>query len=247
MEYKTVTVGVLVSVYLLASIYLLSTSAVDLLAQQRGNISIIQATALPLVNTEGNQVKVIINYSIGDESIVGQRINAVMGIYDRINGTLIKLTSFPDGIILNTGEGTIQLASTLTDPKIQNISTIVTLTNAEKSEKYSNDVRSDLNLRAILPTSLPGLNETLPPSESPQPTSESPQPNISGQDFRSDAYQVCVSGDYNPDDCQMMISSPATEMSLAEKLAICKLIEESSSRSLTSSLTSCMAAYANEP
>ena len=28
------------------------------------------------------------------------------------------------------------MASTLTDPKIQNISTIVTLTNAEKSEKY---------------------------------------------------------------------------------------------------------------
>ncbi len=81
-------------------------------------------------------MKLIINYSIGDESIVGQKINAVMGIYNRINGTLIKLSSFPDGIILNNTAGTIQLASTLTDPKIQNISTIVTLTNADKSEKY---------------------------------------------------------------------------------------------------------------
>ena len=72
------------------------------------------------------------------------------------NGTLIKLSSFPDGFILNNTAGTIQLASTLTDPKIQNISTIVTLTNAVKSEKYSNDVRSDLDLRAILPTSLQG-------------------------------------------------------------------------------------------
>ena len=47
------------------------------------------------------------------------------------------------------------MASTLTDPKIQNISTIVTLTNEEKTEKYSNDVRSDLDLSAVLPTSLP--------------------------------------------------------------------------------------------
>ena len=123
------------------------------------------------VNTEGNQVKLIINYSVGDESIVGQRINAQMGIYDRINGTLIKLTSFPDGFVLNGTEGTIQMASTLTDPKIQNISTIVTLTNEAKTEKYSNDVRSDLDMRAILPTALPEitLNETLaaPPSSSP--------------------------------------------------------------------------------
>ena len=68
---------------------------------------------------------------MGDESFLGQRINAVMGIYDRVNGSLIKLTSFPNGFILNNTEGTIQLASTLTDPKIQNISTIVTLTNEE--------------------------------------------------------------------------------------------------------------------
>ena len=52
----------------------------------------------------------------------------------------------PDGIILNNTAGTIQLASTLTDPMIQNISTIVTLTNEQKTEKYSNDLRSDLDL-----------------------------------------------------------------------------------------------------
>jgi hypothetical protein len=150
----------------------------ELFAQQQGTITVVQATALPLINTEGNQVKLIINYSIGDDSIVGQRINAQMGIYDRINGTLIKLTSFPDGFVLNSTEGTIQMASTLTDPKIQNISTIVTLTNEAKTEKYSNDVRSDLDLNAILPTALPGvaLNETLaasPPPPPPPPSSVS--------------------------------------------------------------------------
>ena len=175
------------TVFLVTTIYLLSFmsfslfSGVDLHAQQRGNISVIQATALPLVNAEGNQVKLIINYSIGDESIVGQRINAQMGIYDRINGTLIKLSSFPDGFILNNTAGTIQMASTLTDPKIQNISTIITLTNEEKTEKYSNDARSDLDMSAVLPTSLSALNETLPPAASPP----LPPPSIADTDGTS--------------------------------------------------------------
>ena len=163
------TVFLVTTIYLLSFISFSLFSGVDLHAQQRGNISVIQATALPLVNSEGNQVKLIINYSMGDESIVGQRINTQMGIYDRVNGTLIKLSSFPDGFILNNTAGTIQLASTLTDPMIQNISTIVTLTNEEKTEKYSNDVRSDLDLSAVLPTSLPALNETLPPASLPPP------------------------------------------------------------------------------
>jgi hypothetical protein len=175
---RTVIAGFLALTSLLAFIYLSSSSEVELLAQpQQGTISIAQATALPLVNSEGNQVKLILNYSLGNELLVGERLNAVMGIYDRLNGSLIKLSSFPNGIILNNTEGTIQMTSTLTDPKIQNISTIVTLTNAEKFEKYSNDVRTDLDLEAILPTSLPvpTLNETsLPPSPTLPPPLPSP-------------------------------------------------------------------------
>jgi hypothetical protein len=48
----------------------------------------------------------------------------------------------------------------LLDPKIQNISAVVTLTNAEKSEKYTNDVRADLNVRSILPSSLEDMPQT---------------------------------------------------------------------------------------
>ncbi len=177
---KPVVTVFLVSLYVCFSL----SSTEDLFAQQRGTISVLQATALPLVNSEGNQVKVVINYSIGDVSIVGQKLNAVMGIYDRINGTLIKLSSFPDGFILNNTAGTIQLASTLTDPKIQNISTIVTLTNADKSEKYSNDIRSDLDLSAILPTSLPGttLSEALVPPPSSTVNSGENQESDSSED-----------------------------------------------------------------
>jgi hypothetical protein len=167
-----------------------------------GSISVDQATALPLINAEGYQVKVVINYSMGDESFLGQKMNAVMGIYDRINGTLIKLTSFPNGFILNNTDGTIQLASTLTDPKVQNISTIATLTNAEKSEKYSNDVRSDLNLRAILPTALPGpaLNDTLTSAPSPSSPSLPPPPSPFSAGSSGENQEASSDDDSNSDE-----------------------------------------------
>ena len=188
---RTVIASYLVLTNLLAFIYFSSSSEVDLIAQQESTISIARATALPLVNTEGNQVKLVINYSLGSESLVGERLNAVMGIYNRLNGSLIKLSSFPDGFILNNTAGTIQVTSTLTDPKIQNISTIVTLTNAEKFEKYSNDVRADLDLEAILPTSLPvpTLSETLeqPPSPPQLPPASTESNGEDDDDSSSDS------------------------------------------------------------
>jgi hypothetical protein len=167
-------IALLAALNLFAFTYFSFSLEAEVFAQQRGTISIDRATALPLVNAKGNQVKVIINYSIGDQSLLGQRINALMGIYDRPNGTLIKLSSFPNGFILNSTQGTVYLASTLTDPKIQNITTLVTLTNADKSEEYSNVVRSDLDMTAILPKSIPTLNETLvPPPSAPPPSAVS--------------------------------------------------------------------------
>ena len=141
--------------------FLLTLSGGELLAQQRGTISVDRAVALPLTTAEGNQVRVVVNYELTDESLLGQRVNAIMGIYDRQTGSLIKLSSFPDGFVLNNTKGTTQLATTLTDNIFQNISAIVTLTNADKSEKYTNDVRADLDLRTILPTTLPPLLEDI--------------------------------------------------------------------------------------
>ena len=82
------TIAVFLGLTSLLGFILFSSSEVELLAQQQGTISIVRATALPLVNAEGNQVKVVINYSMGSESFLGQRVNAIMGIYDRLNGDL---------------------------------------------------------------------------------------------------------------------------------------------------------------
>jgi hypothetical protein len=149
-----VIVGFVAVFNLIMGSYSLSSTGGELFALQPGIIFMEHATALPLTTAEGNQVKVIINYSMADESVIGQRINAVMGIYDRENGSLIKQSSFPNGFIVNNTEGTTQMASTLKDGNIRNISTIVTLTNVEKSERYSNLVKTDLDLTTILPTNL---------------------------------------------------------------------------------------------
>ena len=186
LSHLSVITGSIVVLNLIIYSYSSSSLERDLFAQTRGTISINQANALPLTTTEGNQVKVIINYSMGDKSVVGQRINAIMGIYDRETGSLLKLSSFPNGFIINNTEGTTQLATTLIDLNIKNISAIITLTNAEKSEKYSNDVRADLNLRTILPTALPSLQENISPLPSEQ-SDEEEQKNIpSNDEFNSE-------------------------------------------------------------
>lgn len=172
LSHLSVITGSIVVLNLIIYSYSSSSLERDLFAQTRGTISINQANALPLTTTEGNQVKVIINYSMGDKSVVGQRINAIMGIYDRETGSLLKLSSFPNGFIINNTEGTTQLATTLIDLNIKNISAIITLTNAEKSEKYSNDIRADLNLRTILPTALLSLQENISPLSSEQSDDE---------------------------------------------------------------------------
>ena len=158
---------------LIVTSFLLILSGRELLAQHRGTISLDRAVALPLTTAEGKQVRVVVNYDIEDESLIGQRVNAIMGIYDRNNGSLIKLSSFPNGFILNNTNGTTQLATTLTNPRIQNISAIVTLTSADKTEKYTNDVMADLDLTTILPTTLPpSLLADIPVSEPEENSAE---------------------------------------------------------------------------
>ena len=160
----SVTVGFVAVFNLIMASYSLISTDDELFALDNSTISVDQATALPLTTGEGNQVKVMINYSMGDESVIGERINAIMGIYDRESGSLIKQSSFPNGFIVNSTEGTTQMASTLPGDNIRNISAIVALTNLEKSEKYSNDVRTDLDLRTILPTNLSPIQKVPGPT-----------------------------------------------------------------------------------
>jgi hypothetical protein len=114
-------------------------------------LALDSAQFIPRLNTtEGSQVKVLVNYTVNDPSIVNQTINAVMNVYT-LNGTLVKTSSFPAGFTANNF-GTQQLATTIKgNPNpIQNITAVMTITNAAKLIPLSNSSTVKLNLGQIL-------------------------------------------------------------------------------------------------
>jgi hypothetical protein len=114
-------------------------------------LALDSAQFIPRLNTtEGSQVKVLVNYTVNDPSIVNQTINAVMNVYTS-NGTLVKTSSFPAGFTANNF-GTQQLATTIKgNPNpIQNITAVITITNAAKLIPLSNSSTMKLNLGQIL-------------------------------------------------------------------------------------------------
>jgi len=112
-------------------------------------LALDSAQFIPRLNTtEGSQVKVLVNYTVNDPSIVNQTINAVMNVYT-LNGTLVKTSSFPAGFTA-TNFGTQQLATTIRGNTIQNITAVTTITNAAKLIPLSNSSTVKLNLGQIL-------------------------------------------------------------------------------------------------
>jgi hypothetical protein len=114
-------------------------------------LALDSAQFIPRLNTtEGSQVKVLVNYTVNDPSIVNQTINAVMNVYT-LNETLVKTSSFPAGFTANNF-GTQQLATTIKgNPNpIQNITAVITITNAAKLIPLSNSSTVKLNLGQIL-------------------------------------------------------------------------------------------------
>jgi hypothetical protein len=114
-------------------------------------LALDSAQFIPRLNTtEGSQVKVLVNYTVNDPSIVNQTINAVMNVYTS-NGTLVKTSSFPAGFTANKF-GTQQLATTIKgNPNpIQNITAVMTITNAAKLIPLSNSLTTKLNLGQVI-------------------------------------------------------------------------------------------------
>lgn len=99
----------------------------------------------PLTNTDANQIRVNIDYSVEDESLQNQVINAVMAVFAP-NGTLLKTTSFPTGFTAQSDGGTETLRTTFQDKSLTSVTANVTLTDATKSRSISNVVTINLDL-----------------------------------------------------------------------------------------------------
>lgn len=102
------------------------------------------AQFVPLTNSPGNQVKLLLNYSSLDPSMTNAPINAVMEVY-AANQTLLRTTSFPHPLLLNQS-GEIQLATTFEDESLNNITAKTMLTDEEKAIPISNTLETILAL-----------------------------------------------------------------------------------------------------
>jgi hypothetical protein len=106
---------------------------------------------LPLTgNNQSHQVKVVVNYSVTEPSVVNQNMNAILRVYAP-NGTLIKISSFPKGFVIKSTSGQTQLATTLTNNIVKNVKADVVFTDAAKSANFSNPLDVNLNLGQKIP------------------------------------------------------------------------------------------------
>ena len=80
---------------LLAAIIVAAGTLLQVSAYTGGEISIkVNNTQFTRLNDTGNyQIKVSVDYSVTDPTLIGQKINAVMKVYSS-NGSLLKTTSF---------------------------------------------------------------------------------------------------------------------------------------------------------
>ena len=113
-------------------------------ATQGITISAGNSSFVPLTNTDANQVRVNIAYSLEDESLENEMINAVMAVFAP-NGTLLKTTSFPSGFTAQSdGEETLRTA--FRDKSLTSVSANVTFTDLSKTKSLSNVLTVNLEL-----------------------------------------------------------------------------------------------------
>jgi hypothetical protein len=113
-------------------------------ATQGITISAGNSSFVPLTNTDANQVRVNIAYSLEDESLENEMINAVMAVFAP-NGTLLRTTSFPSGFTAQSdGEETLRTA--FRDKSLTSVSANVTFTDLSKTKSLSNVLTVNLEL-----------------------------------------------------------------------------------------------------
>ena len=111
----------------------------------RISISVVNSSFVPLTNTDANQVRVGVEYTIEDESIENEMINAVMKVYAP-NGSLIRTTSIPSGFSAQGDGGVEVLKTTFLDKSMQSILANITFTDLTKKVLVSNVIAVNLDL-----------------------------------------------------------------------------------------------------
>ncbi len=138
---------------LLAAVLVTAGTLIQVSAYTGGEISVkLNNSEFTRLNDTGNyQIKVFVDYSVTDPTLIGQKINAVMKVYSS-NGSLLKTTSFPEGFPVNRTGGTYLLTS-IPIPPAQNITTETVFTDLNKTNLLSNPVKTTPHMTDLIKSS----------------------------------------------------------------------------------------------
>ena len=140
-----VLLGLVLSIFVLCDTMVLTHSA---LAQNSQGIviSLGNSSFVPLTNTDANQVRVNVKYTVEDESLKNKMINAVMAVFAP-NGSFLKTTSFPNGFTAESDGGEQLLKTNFQDKSIESVVANITFTDLTKSRALSNILTVNLDLK----------------------------------------------------------------------------------------------------
>lgn len=103
----------------------------------------------PLSDSPGNQVKMLLDYTIENSSALAEdSVSAIMEVYAE-NQTLLRTSSLPEPIVLDDSKGNIQLATTLNDLALKNITARALLTDGQKVNPLSDPIEASLGLGEV--------------------------------------------------------------------------------------------------
>ncbi len=145
-----ILLGLVLSVFVL---YATTVSTHSSLAQNSQGIviSLGNSSFVTLTNTDANQVRVNVKYTIEDESLKNKMINAIMLVFAP-NGSFLKQTSFPSGFTAQSDGGVQSLKTTFRDMSLQSVIANITFTDLTKSRALSNILTVNLDLKDTPPT-----------------------------------------------------------------------------------------------
>lgn len=105
------------------------------------NLKLNNAQFVPLNGTSNYQIKVNVNYTVNEPSLIGKKINAVMKVHSS-DGSILKTTSFPAGFTVNKTGMTQLLTNIPPVSSSQNITTESVFTDLNKTNLLSNQIET---------------------------------------------------------------------------------------------------------
>jgi hypothetical protein len=110
------------------------------------DISLVNSSFIPLSNADANQVKAYVEYSLENEKMQNQLVNAVMEVYAS-NGTLIRTTSIGSGFTLQSDKGEQVLKTSVNDKSLESVSLKILFTDLSKKIPLSNVIIKEMKLQ----------------------------------------------------------------------------------------------------